>query len=555
MLPAFKIEKIKNQFYIFIAPMALVFINFILKIRNVSHPSLAKDEPFSVYYSQFDISTIISELILGNNPPLYEVFLHFWTSIFGISEISVRFPSVVFSSLAVYFIYQICRKFFSIKVAVLAALLFTLSNYQMYYAHEARVYSLFMFLTVVSMYHYLRLLTLERSKTDLIIYVIVSILLLYSHFFSCFILLLQVGILIVLYRKRKGELLKFAKYFGIILLFYLPYIGILITRFLDSSGGTWVQPVENLRPLHTFYGTLVNDSHVGYIVILILLWLYLQQYIVKYSKNSYLKLSLIILSIVFILISLSIRIPLFRFNNDFSSPIIVITFLLFYLAFFIHYLSRKDHSDMGKIVLSWFFLPCFIMFVASFSIPMFIDRYLFYLTPAFFILLALAISKLDSKFFSSISLLTILLMAASFTPKSNNDRDIKTLVETVKEMQKDSRSAVFICPDYFVFSFTYYYNKGYFKATQSGIPKIDMLNALRSDNVFLVKNHTEVDSIYRANNYDEIIYVDAAADFAYGNNNIKNYLNIEFGIDSLSIDSVHVPGIFNIYSYHKKKKQ
>tara|TARA_B110000285_G_C14861643_1_gene484845 strand:- start:111 stop:545 length:435 start_codon:yes stop_codon:yes gene_type:complete len=140
-------------------------------------------------------------------------------------------------------------------------------------------------------------------------------------------------------------------------------------------------------------------------------------------------------------------------------------------------------------------------------------------------------------------------MTVSFKPLRNNNRDVKALVAKVKEMQKGSNSGVFICPDYFGFTFTYYYNRDYFTATENSIPEKEMLDALHSDNVFLVKSYKEIDSINKMNNYDKIIYVDAAADFSYGQNNIKNYLNTEFQKKSVSVDSIHIPGIFNIYSY------
>lgn len=542
-------EKLKSIFYTTAAPLVIVLINFVLKIRYISYPSLAKDEPFSVYYSQFDIVTIVSELSLGNNPPLYEIFLHIWTSIFGISEFSVRLPSVVFSSITVYFIYQICRKHFSLKAAFLAAVLFTLSNYQMYFAHEARVYPLFMLLTTVSMFQYLKLITSKYSKINVLIYLIFTIFLLYSHFFSWFVILVQISVFVTLYWNKKTKLITFSKYFGIISLFYLPYAGVFVKRFLDSSGGTWVEPISNLRPIHSIYGILINNSHVSYIVILILIWISLQQYIIKHFKKNVLRTGFIFLSIVFILVSLSIRLPLFQFENDFSPPLLIISFLLFYFFFFIHYQLIKKHSIQGKLVLSWFFIPGILMFNASFTIPMFIDRYLIYLTPAFFILLSIAISKLDNKFFLSFSLLITLLMAVSFNPLSNNERDVKTMVENVKIMQSDVNSVTFICPDYHGLAFTYYYNKDFFKSTKSGIPKKDLESALNSNNIFLVKNYRTVDSIYKANNYDKIIYVDAAADFSYPHNNIKDNLKNKFQGKSVSVDSLHIPGIYNIYSY------
>jgi len=545
---------LQSNLYSIVIPTILVLINLVLKTRYVKHPSLAMDEPFSVYYSQFDITTIITELSYGNNPPLFEIFLHFWTMLFGISEFSVRFPSVMFSSLSVYFLYQICYKYVNLKTAILASVLFTLSNYQLYFAQEARVYSLFMLLTIISFYLYVKLMTLKHSKINITTYIFINTLLLYSHFFSWFVLFVQAISLIIIYRKNMSDLLRFTKYFGVIILLFSPYIKIFIERFLDSSNGTWVAPVKNLRPIHSFYSSLINDTHIGYVLILILSWIVLQKYIIRYFTEKLTKGLLIFLSTAFVLISLSLRLPLvpsylLPIENEFSSTFEIIAFLLFYLAIFIHFLLNNDRSRHEKIIVSWFFIPAFIMFLSSFYIPMFIDRYLIYCTPPFFIVVAIIVGKLENKLFMSFSLFIIILMTVSFKPISNNKRDVKTLIAKVKKMKSNSRSAVFICPDYFIETFTYYYNNSYFKDIKSQDPYEDMINNLQTEHIYHVKNYKTIDSICNLNKYDKIIYVDAAADFAYSKNNIKAYFNSKIRRISVSVDSTHVPSIFYIYSY------
>ena len=88
--------------------IGLIFaINLLFKGIYLGENSLAWDEPFSVFHAQLTADQLIDLLIAGNNPPLYELILQKWTAIFGLSEFSVRFPSLLFSSLTAVFLFLI----------------------------------------------------------------------------------------------------------------------------------------------------------------------------------------------------------------------------------------------------------------------------------------------------------------------------------------------------------------------------------------------------------------------------------------------------------------
>ena len=122
-------QLLENKILLALLPFFFVIVNFLFKHYSLAYQAIALDEPFSIYYAQFNPITIIQELSNGNNPPLFELLLHIWIKLFDTSELAVRFLPCAFSSISVYFLYQIGRRFFSLKTAILVSVIFTFSNY------------------------------------------------------------------------------------------------------------------------------------------------------------------------------------------------------------------------------------------------------------------------------------------------------------------------------------------------------------------------------------------------------------------------------------------
>lgn len=470
-------------------PLLILFLlNVVLKCLYLTTESVSHDEPFTMYHAQFSFSELVGYLKNYNNPPLFELILHAWIKVFGISELSVRVLPMLFSSASVIWIYLIGRDFFNTRVAVLASLLFTFSTMQIWYAHDCRVYSLFLLLTLISFYLFFTLLkqgSLFRKLS--LVLVLVNVLLIYAHYFGLFVWLLQGLILLAFHARHKKLLLHFT---GMMLgssLLYLPQVLSLYERFSDSAAkGTWLKPPSGLESLYN------------------MIW---------------------------------------SFSN---APVIAVLCITLLLAALAKFLILAKHQKLQEPVLYlciWFIVPFFGMFLLSYKIPMFLDRYLIYITPAFYLLLAVSLSFLlpgkKAFYTGSVLLIAGFLFSASLNPSKK--RAVRETVDFIIS-RKDPATLVLICPPEFMTTFAYYYKRGYFQQTERGSEYGRLIHLLEDDQVFFI-NAMSPGLLQKANQYKRIIYLDAAADFTFPGNHIKDGLLKNYTLK----EEAFQPELFHIY--------
>ncbi|MHB8261733.1 MAG: glycosyltransferase family 39 protein [Bacteroidia bacterium] len=134
-------------------PILLLLLNVFSKSLYLTTDAISLDEPFSIYHAQFALPTILKQLANYNNPPLFEIVLHFWISLFGISPSAVRTLPALIACLCPLLLYYFAKRNFSIRVGVVSSLLLTFSNLLLFYSHDCRVYSLFVLLSLASFYY------------------------------------------------------------------------------------------------------------------------------------------------------------------------------------------------------------------------------------------------------------------------------------------------------------------------------------------------------------------------------------------------------------------
>lgn len=134
----------------------IIIFAFLLRLVSLNQ-SLWLDEAISASvvknYSYLDIVTKFSPSDF--HPPFYYLVLKTWTSVFGLSEISLRFPSVLSSLATGYFIYLIGALQKNKNTGLWASSFFLFNPLVIYYSQETRMYSLVTLFLTISLYSYL----------------------------------------------------------------------------------------------------------------------------------------------------------------------------------------------------------------------------------------------------------------------------------------------------------------------------------------------------------------------------------------------------------------
>ncbi|MCD6519935.1 MAG: glycosyltransferase family 39 protein [Anaerolineae bacterium] len=225
-----------------------------LRFYRLSAQSLWNDEGTSVALAQRDLATITQNAAHDIHPPFYYYLLHFWVRLWGTSEVAVRALSALLGTLLVAGLYGWLRSLWSPEEALLAAFLVAVAPFQVYYSQEARMYILMSLLGLCSTWALSALLRTEKKRAGLGLwaaYFFSSLLAIYSHYLSFFLLIAQ-GVALVLWVALRREALHPWRLLGawvgvqvLLLLSYLPWL-----RLSWASLRSWPAVSE---PLHLWH--------------------------------------------------------------------------------------------------------------------------------------------------------------------------------------------------------------------------------------------------------------------------------------------------------------
>ncbi len=108
----------------------------------------------------------------------------------GLSEAWLRLPSALFGIASVPVMYVVARRFVPAGAALASAALLAFSPAHVYYSHEARSYTLTIFLVLLASYFFVRAVE-EGHRRDWVLWTVLGILAFYSHDFAALVLVAQ----------------------------------------------------------------------------------------------------------------------------------------------------------------------------------------------------------------------------------------------------------------------------------------------------------------------------------------------------------------------------
>lgn len=194
---------------------------------RLDYESLTVDEADVAAFAQQDLGQLLAKVTQpGENGPLYLLILHGWIALAGSSEFSLRFLSLLFTILTVPLLYLLGKRLLGTPYGVVATLLIALSSYVHQYTQLAKMYTLLLFLAVLSCYLLLR--ALERPTAPRWAgYAAVTSAAMYTHVFGA--LLVPWHALVALLEMRRQRRMQVPWLVSLALL-TLPYLPLALQR-------------------------------------------------------------------------------------------------------------------------------------------------------------------------------------------------------------------------------------------------------------------------------------------------------------------------------------
>lgn len=405
-------------------PFLIIAIGVFLRFFRLGYNSIWSDEGCVIHVVSMGIGDLFKFLIYFDaHPPLYYLimfiygkFLLLFETSLASNEALARLPSAFFGSASIVVFYFFGKKLFGRNISLIATLLLSFSNSNIIMTQEVRMYPLLQLMILLSFYYFALIIKRESPKNSwYLAQGLFSLLAMYTQYLAGIVVLVQ-SFLAWIYRD-KVDLKRWFLVQAAVFLLYFPGAIIFIYQAIHKFG----------PHIPFFYSRMILDT--------------------------------------FVIFSAGFCVPLVPVSINY---LLIASFIFFATVFGIDYL-RRDKKLMA-LVLLYLFSAIFVIFIVSKTVRvLYSPRYFLFLSPAFFILITLAMERLKEIKLKFINIAVYILLAALvivniysnynwyFDPayQRQNWRDAATLID----LNIGPEDGVILQNSYQFYAFDIYFHK------------------------------------------------------------------------------------------------
>lgn len=248
--PGDGLRKIKYKYHVCL----IVIFSVLIRLLFLTDRYLWCDEASSVLISRHSVDNLLFHAAFDVHPPLYYLLLHNWMILWGDSIAAVRSLSLLFGILTVVLVIALTRWLANERTALLAGWFAALMPMAVHYSQETRMYALMGMLTLAAALALMMWIKTPTHNRYLVAYALLMTFSFYTHYFTLFTLIahwIAVTILSCQSHKTACYLKLPGWWFAnlAIAVAYLPWLPVLfnlLTHLAQLRAGNdigWIPPV------------------------------------------------------------------------------------------------------------------------------------------------------------------------------------------------------------------------------------------------------------------------------------------------------------------------
>jgi mannosyltransferase len=182
--------------------LALTLAGAALRLGTLDTRSFWLDETTSVRQALLSIPGMLAGMSDNVHPPLFHTLLHYWIVLFGPTEVVVRAFAVTWGIVAIPLVYWAAKAVYSRRVGLIATAIVALSPFFIWYAQEARMYTMMLVFALLSTGAMWRALQRDRAGWWAL-YAVATAAGLMTQYFFAFLVLGQAAFMLLEQENRR----------------------------------------------------------------------------------------------------------------------------------------------------------------------------------------------------------------------------------------------------------------------------------------------------------------------------------------------------------------